>query len=53
MEVLLSEVEKARKSLLFGGLSGGMSNKRKLIEWHRVVQALKSLEVLKVAQRPQ
>ncbi|XP_051780680.1 nuclear apoptosis-inducing factor 1-like [Erpetoichthys calabaricus] len=41
MEVLLAEIE-ARKNVLFGNLGSGISNKRKLMEWHSVADAVRS-----------
>ncbi|XP_039630071.1 nuclear apoptosis-inducing factor 1-like [Polypterus senegalus] len=41
MEVLLSEIE-ARKNVLFSNLGSGISNKRKVMEWHSVADAVKS-----------
>ncbi|XP_039623892.1 nuclear apoptosis-inducing factor 1-like [Polypterus senegalus] len=41
MEVLLAEIE-ARKNVLFGNLGSGISNKRKVMEWHSVADAVKS-----------
>ncbi|XDV52492.1 hypothetical protein PO909_021219 [Leuciscus waleckii] len=42
MEVLLSEVE-GRKKVLFGGLSAGISNKRKILEWEQVTEAVNAV----------
>ncbi|XP_064190462.1 nuclear apoptosis-inducing factor 1-like isoform X1 [Anguilla rostrata] len=39
IEVLLGEVER-RRSILFNGVSMGVSNKRKRLEWHRVCAAV-------------
>lgn len=42
MEVLLSEVE-GRKKVLFGGLSAGISNKRNILEWEQVTEAVNAV----------
>ena len=42
IEVLVGEVE-ARKNILFGGHSGGITNKRKTSEWQHVVTAVNSV----------
>jgi len=42
MEVLLSKVE-ARKNVLFGTLSSGISNKRKRSGWESVCEAVNAV----------
>ncbi|XP_037402214.1 myb-related transcription factor, partner of profilin-like [Pygocentrus nattereri] len=42
VEVLVSEVE-ARKNVLFGSLSSGVTNKRKFVEWQHVAAAVNSV----------
>ncbi|XP_049341019.1 uncharacterized protein LOC125804964 [Astyanax mexicanus] len=42
VEVLVSEVE-ARKDVLFGGLSSGITNKRKFVEWQHVAAAVNNV----------
>ncbi|ROL48218.1 Myb-related transcription factor, partner of profilin [Anabarilius grahami] len=42
LKVLLSEVE-GRKKVLFGGLSAGISNKRKILEWEQVTEAVNAV----------
>ena len=42
IEVLVGEVE-ARKNILFGGLSAGISNKCKIVEWQHVTAAVNAV----------